>query len=45
MCFKSSVFIQLGNDKFVETLIKNGANVSFIDHDGKSALHWAALLG
>lgn len=51
--FKSILFefnnhyfvVYSGHQKFVELLIKNGANVSLADKNGRTALHYAADSG
>lgn len=46
--FKIKVFIiytRLGNEKIVELLLKNGANVSLLDENDRTALHYAVQNG
>ena len=44
-CFSPNNFIETGETKFVQDLIKAGADVKAIDNDGKSLLHWASRTG
>lgn len=36
---------RLGYEKIAELLIKSGVNLSHVDDDGESPLHWAARYG
>lgn len=42
ICFLS---LCLGNDKIIDLLIKNGANVDLPDNNQRTPLHYAAFLG
>lgn len=35
----------LGNEKLAENIIKQGLNISIVDDDGNTALHYAAKSG
>lgn len=43
VCFFRSLC--LGNDKIIDLLIKNGANVDLPDNNQRTPLHYAAFLG